>query len=125
MSMVEKGYKKFSPKMSEMFMSMVDEKRIDVPATNGKKGGAYCAGVVPGVGPFQLLNFDGTKQDVATLGKCYNDDIHVHIIIHIGRFSSNIILHLLLHSPRKWSWMSRYSSLQARLPTISSASYSG
>lgn len=66
--MVETGYRKFSPTMSDMFMSMVDEKRIDVPASNGKKGGAYCAGVVPGIGPFQLLNFDGTKQDVATLG---------------------------------------------------------
>lgn len=67
--MVKKGYQKFSPQLSDMFMSMVDEKRIDVPATDGKKGGAYCAGVVPGVGPYQLLNFDGTKQDVATLGE--------------------------------------------------------
>eukprot|EP01063_Lacrimia_lanifica_P024344 TRINITY_DN3226_c0_g1_i2.p1 TRINITY_DN3226_c0_g1~~TRINITY_DN3226_c0_g1_i2.p1 ORF type:complete len:640 (+),score=228.70 TRINITY_DN3226_c0_g1_i2:61-1920(+) len=66
-SMVDRAYRKFSPRMAEMFMSMVNEKRIDVPATDGKKGGAYCAGVVPGVGPFQLLNFDGTKQDVATL----------------------------------------------------------
>lgn len=66
-NMVERGYRKFSPKMSELFMDMVNEKRIDVPATDGKKGGAYCAGVVPGIGPFQLLNFDGTKQDVATL----------------------------------------------------------
>lgn len=66
-NIVEKGYNKFSPKMRDMFMSMVDEKRIDVPAANGKKGGAYCAGVIPGVGPYQLLNFDGTKQDVATL----------------------------------------------------------
>jgi oligoendopeptidase F len=57
--MVERGYRKFSPKMSELFMDMVNEKRIDVPATDGKKGGAYCAGVVPGVGPYQLLNFDG------------------------------------------------------------------
>ena len=65
--MVQKGYSQFSPKMAEMFMSMVEEKRIDVPAANGKQGGAYCAGVIPGVGPFQLLNFDGTKQDVATL----------------------------------------------------------
>lgn len=65
--MVERGYRKFSPRMSDLFMDMVNEKRIDVPATDGKKGGAYCAGVVPGVGPFQLLNFDGTKQDVATL----------------------------------------------------------
>lgn len=65
--MVERGYRKFSPKMAEIFMGMVNEKRIDVPATLGKKGGAYCAGVVPSVGPFQLLNFDGTKHDVATL----------------------------------------------------------
>lgn len=65
--MVERGYRKFSPRMSDLFMDMVNEKRIDVPAVDGKKGGAYCAGVVPGVGPFQLLNFDGTKQDVATL----------------------------------------------------------
>ena len=65
--MVKKGYKKFSPTLSDMFMDMVSEKRIDVPAKDGKKMGAYCAGVVPGIGPYQLLNFDGTKQDVATL----------------------------------------------------------
>ena len=65
--MVERGYRKFSPRMAQMFTDMVDEKRIDVPAVDGKKGGAYCAGVVPGIGPFQLLNFDGTKRDVATL----------------------------------------------------------
>lgn len=29
--------------------------------------GAYCAGVIPGIGPFQLLNFDGTFHDVSTL----------------------------------------------------------
>lgn len=66
-SMVDRGYRKFSPRMADLFQGMVDDRRIDVPAVDGKKGGAYCAGVVPGVGPFQLLNFDGTKQDVATL----------------------------------------------------------
>eukprot|EP00577_Skeletonema_sp_RCC1716_P001157 CAMPEP_0113397792 /NCGR_PEP_ID=MMETSP0013_2-20120614/14586_1 /TAXON_ID=2843 ORGANISM="Skeletonema costatum, Strain 1716" /NCGR_SAMPLE_ID=MMETSP0013_2 /ASSEMBLY_ACC=CAM_ASM_000158 /LENGTH=551 /DNA_ID=CAMNT_0000282433 /DNA_START=128 /DNA_END=1780 /DNA_ORIENTATION=+ /assembly_acc=CAM_ASM_000158 len=75
-AMVKKGYNQFSPKMSEMFVSMVEEKRIDVPATNGKKGGAYCAGVIPGVGPFQLLNFDGTKQDVATLAHESGHGVH-------------------------------------------------
>jgi len=66
-SMVERGYRKFSPHMADLFMGMVNEKRIDVPAVDHKKGGAYCAGVVPGIGPFQLLNFDGTKNDVSTL----------------------------------------------------------
>jgi len=65
--MVERGYRKFSPHMADLFLSMVNENRIDVPAVDNKKGGAYCAGVIPGVGPFQLLNFDGTFHDVATL----------------------------------------------------------
>jgi len=65
--MVEAGYSKFSPTMAGMFKDMIAEKRIDVPAVNHKKAGAYCSGVVPGLGPFQLLNFDGSKQDVATL----------------------------------------------------------
>jgi len=43
-AMVEKGYRKFSPRMSDLFKSMVDEKRIDFPAANGKKGGAYGMG---------------------------------------------------------------------------------
>lgn len=64
---VERGYRKFSPRMADMFLSMVNEQRIDAPAVNGKRGGAYCEAVVPGVGPFQLLNFDGTQQAVAAL----------------------------------------------------------
>mmetsp|Transcript_25525 Transcript_25525/g.30979 ORF Transcript_25525/g.30979 Transcript_25525/m.30979 type:complete len:688 (-) Transcript_25525:67-2130(-) len=63
---VRAGYAKFSPVMADMFMDMVKEKRIDVPATNGKRGGAYCAAAW-GSGPFQLLNFNGTQRDVATL----------------------------------------------------------
>lgn len=63
---VKDGYEKFSPKMAELFTQMVDEKRIDVPAQNGKRGGAYCSSAY-GVGPFQLLNFTGTQRDVATL----------------------------------------------------------
>ena len=63
---VKNGYQKFSPTMAGLFTQMVDEKRIDVPAQNGKRGGAYCSSAF-GVGPFQLLNFTGTQRDVATL----------------------------------------------------------
>lgn len=64
---VKQGYHGFSPKMATLFQNMIDEKRIDVPAVDGKKAGAYCAGATPLTGPFQLLNFAGTKHDVATL----------------------------------------------------------
>ena len=63
---VKAGYEKFSPTMADLFTQMVDEKRIDVPAANGKRGGAYCSSAY-GVGPFQLLNFTGTMRDGATL----------------------------------------------------------
>ena len=63
---VREGYNKFSPTMAGLFTTMVDEKRIDVPAQNGKRGGAYCSSSY-GTGPFQLLNFTGTQRDVATL----------------------------------------------------------
>jgi pepF/M3 family oligoendopeptidase len=63
---VREGYAKFSPTMADLFTEMVDQKRIDVPAQNGKRGGAYCSSSY-GNGPFQLLNFNGTQRDVATL----------------------------------------------------------
>ena len=66
-AMVKEGYHGFSPTMAKLFEQMIDEKRIDVPATDGKKAGAYCSGATPLTGPFQLLNFAGTKHDVATL----------------------------------------------------------
>ena len=46
---VERGYRKFSGRMADLFLSMINENRIDVPATNAKRGGAYCAGVIPSV----------------------------------------------------------------------------
>lgn len=66
-AIVKKGYGGFSPTMAALFQQMIDEKRIDVPAADGKKAGAYCSGATPLTGPFQLLNFAGTKHDVATL----------------------------------------------------------
>ena len=65
--MVHDGYAKFSTTMADLFMQMVNEERIDVPSQPGKRGGAFCAGVTPEIGPFQLLNFNGTKRDVMTL----------------------------------------------------------
>ncbi|KAG7340852.1 oligoendopeptidase F-like protein [Nitzschia inconspicua] len=73
---VEKGYRSFSPRMADMFLTFVEEKRIDVPAVDGKQGGAYCSGAVPGIGPFQLLNYDGTKRDVATTAHESGHAIH-------------------------------------------------
>jgi len=69
------GYEKFSPTMAKHFTDMVENKRIDVPAVDGKRGGAYCSSSY-GCGPFQLLNFTGTQRDVATLAHESGHGVH-------------------------------------------------
>ena len=69
------GYEKFSPTMAKHFTDMVENKRIDVPAADGKRGGAYCSSSY-GCGPFQLLNFTGTQRDVATLAHESGHGVH-------------------------------------------------
>lgn len=73
--LVHQGYNKFSPTMANMFMDFVEQKRIDVPAQDGKRGGAYCSSAY-GSGPFQLLNFTNTARDVATLAHESGHAVH-------------------------------------------------
>lgn len=80
---VEKGYRKFSPTMADMFRQFVDEARIDVPATGSKKNGAYCMPSYP-LGPFELLNFSGTKRDVATLAHESGHACHFKLAFQAG-----------------------------------------
>ena len=76
--LVHKGYNKFSPTMADMFTKFVDEKRIDVPAQDGKRGGAYCSSAY-GSGPFQLLNFTHSARDVATLAHESGHAVHFEL----------------------------------------------
>jgi len=81
---VDAGFKKFSPKMAELFMQMVKEERLDAPVVAGKRSGAYCHGVVPGIGPFQFHNFMGSKRDVATLAHESGHGCHDILAYHQG-----------------------------------------
>ncbi|PHJ20657.1 peptidase family m3 protein [Cystoisospora suis] len=64
---VKDGYKKFSPRMADMFVTMVKEERIDMPAVDGKDSGAFCHGCTTKTGPFQLNNYTGNRRDIETL----------------------------------------------------------
>lgn len=55
--LVAEGYKRFSTTLHDLFTKQTGENRIHASAKPGKKPGAYCCGVAPGVGPFQLDNF--------------------------------------------------------------------
>lgn len=84
-STVQSSFNTFSDTFAEIFERLVRERRIDVPAAEGKKAGAYCmpnASPQPGrsdyepIGPFELLNFTGTSSDVATLAHESGHAVH-------------------------------------------------
>ena len=81
---VREGYQAFSPKFRELFDQMVAEERIDAPIQKGKRGGAFCHPVTPKIGPFQLLNFDGSSRDVSTLAHESGHGCHFYLAYAVG-----------------------------------------
>ncbi len=65
-----------SPRAQELARGFFDEGRIDAEARPGKRDGAFCAGMVPGVAPRVLVNFQGRLRDVFTLAHELGHGVH-------------------------------------------------
>ena len=79
MSTVLAAYESFSPTLSGIIQKFVASNRIDVPATAGKRGGAFnCSIVLPGNRPqsFTFLNYLGSNHDVMTLAHELGHGVH-------------------------------------------------
>jgi oligoendopeptidase F len=79
MSTVLAAYESFSPTLSGIIREFIGSKRIDVPATTGKRGGAFnCSFVLPGNRPqsFTFLNYLGSNHDVMTLAHELGHGVH-------------------------------------------------
>ena len=79
MSTVLAAYESFSPTLTGIIQDFIASKRIDVPATKGKRGGAFnCSFVLPGNRPqsFTFLNYLGSNHDVMTLAHELGHGVH-------------------------------------------------
>jgi oligoendopeptidase F len=65
-----------SPRAKELAGGFFDEGRIDAEPRPGKRDGAFCAGMVPGVAPRVLVNFHGRLRDVFTLAHELGHGVH-------------------------------------------------
>jgi oligoendopeptidase F len=73
------AYESFSPTLTAIINDFISEKRIDVPATTGKRGGAFnCSFVLPGsrAQSFTFLNYLGSNHDVMTLAHELGHGVH-------------------------------------------------
>ncbi len=73
---VLEAYKAFSPKMYELALPFFEQGWIDVPVAEGKRGGAFCAGVSPDHHPYILLNYTEKPRDVMTLAHELGHGLH-------------------------------------------------
>lgn len=83
---VRDAYASFSPDLADIVGRFIDEKWIDAPARQGKRGGAFCAPVTPGHHPYVLLNWAGKSRDVATLAHELGHGVHFYLAREQGIF---------------------------------------
>jgi len=75
-SMVLETMADFHPLMAEKTERVFTERHIDSEIRKGKKGGAFCATVLPSQTPWVLVNYTGKVRDVATLAHELGHAIH-------------------------------------------------
>ncbi|MCB0166755.1 MAG: M3 family oligoendopeptidase [Anaerolineae bacterium] len=66
----------FSPLMAEHARRVFADNHIDSEVRPGKRGGAFCAGILPGLTPWVLINYTGEPREVATLAHELGHAIH-------------------------------------------------
>ena len=69
-------FEQFSPKVAAAARRVFEDDHIDSEIRLGKRGGAFCASVLPKMTPYVLLNYTGDVRDVATLAHELGHAIH-------------------------------------------------
>jgi oligoendopeptidase F len=68
--------RRFSPEFEAMAQRFFDGNWIDADPRNGKRGGAFCAGVTPSLHPFILMSYNDDMRDVMTLAHELGHGMH-------------------------------------------------
>ncbi len=69
-------FREFHPMFADQAERVFAEHHIDSETRRGKRGGAFCATVLPGITPYVLTNYTGRVRDVATLAHELGHAIH-------------------------------------------------
>jgi oligoendopeptidase F len=75
-TLVTDAYSGFSDEAGAIVERFFDERWIDAPMVDGKRGGAFSHGVVPSAHPYILMNYTGRARDVQTLAHELGHGVH-------------------------------------------------
>lgn len=73
---VLEAFDEFDPKFKQMAEKFFVNNWIDAKVAEGKRGGAFCAGIVPQHHPYVMLNYTGNSRDVQTMAHELGHGLH-------------------------------------------------
>jgi oligoendopeptidase F len=85
--MVLESFSAFEPKVGELAQRVFDQDHLDSEVRKGKRGGAFCASLLPDMTPYVLMNYTGRARDVATLAHELGHAIHAMLASHHSTFT--------------------------------------
>ncbi len=74
--MVLDSFREYDPHFAELAQRVFDSHHLDSEVRKGKRSGAFCADVIPGLTPWVLVNYNRQAEDVATLAHELGHAIH-------------------------------------------------
>ena len=80
------SFESFSDRAGEIARRFFDERWIDAPPTQVKRGGAFSASTVPSVHPYVMLNYTDRRRDVLTLAHELGHGLHQTLAREQGVF---------------------------------------
>ncbi|HET9104769.1 MAG TPA: M3 family oligoendopeptidase [Solirubrobacteraceae bacterium] len=92
--MVLDVYSGFSPQAGALARRFFDERWIDAPVREHKRGGAFCSYTVPSVHPYVMLNFTARRRDVLTMAHELGHGLHAALAQPQGVFHQSTPLTL-------------------------------
>ena len=85
--MVLDTFDAFSPEVGQHARRVFEDRHIDSEVRAGKRGGAFCASILPEQSPYVLVNYTGEVRDVATLAHEMGHAIHAMLASHHNIFT--------------------------------------
>jgi oligoendopeptidase F len=77
----------FSPEFAQLAQRVFDQRHLDSEIRKGKRGGAFCASIVPEMTPYVLVNYQGSAREAATLAHELGHAIHAMLASHHTTFT--------------------------------------
>ncbi len=85
--LILEAFGRFHPELERLARRVFEDNHVDSETRKGKRTGAFCAGVAPGLTPWVLLSYQGRISDVATLAHELGHAIHNLLARHHSVFT--------------------------------------